>query len=146
MVEPSELGTPRGRPPHRQLSTVIHLDTSFLIRALLPGSPEDQALREWLRDAQPMAVSTVAWAEFLCGPVDAEQVELAVRVIPETPSLHKDDAHLAAELFNTSGRRRGSFLDCLIAAAALGAGASIATANPADFRRFENAGLSVQTA
>ncbi len=123
VAEPGELGTPRVRPPHRQLGAVIHLDTSFLIRALVPGSPEDQALREWLRDAEPMAVSTVAWAEFLSGPVDAGQVELAARVISETPSLHKDDAHLAAELFNTSGRRRGCFLDCLIAAVALGAGA-----------------------
>ena len=45
---------------------MIHLDTSFLIRGLVPGTTQDQALRNWLRRGDALAMSTVAWAEFLC--------------------------------------------------------------------------------
>jgi predicted nucleic acid-binding protein len=43
---------------------------------------------------------------------------------------------MAAELFNKTGRRRGSRLDCLIAATAAVARAEIATVNEADFKPF----------
>jgi predicted nucleic acid-binding protein len=48
-------------------------------------------------------------------------------------------------LFNLSGRRRGTFIDCMIAAVALGANASLATTNSDDFRRLEPAGLQIIT-
>ena len=60
---------------------MIHLDTSFLIRALVRGSPEDQRLREWLSKSEPLTMSTIAWAEFLCGPIDKPQLKLATGVI-----------------------------------------------------------------
>lgn len=120
---------------------MIHLDTSFLIHALARESAEDRHLRRWLADGEPLAVSTVGWAEFLCGPVDAAQVELAARIL-EAPVPFLDlDAALAARLYNLGGRRRGTLVDCMIAATAVRAGAALATANPADFRRFERAGL-----
>ena len=52
-----------------------------------------------------------------------------------------EDAGTTAMLFNRAGRRRGSLLDCMIAAIALRAGAALATANQADFRRLRAAGL-----
>jgi predicted nucleic acid-binding protein len=124
---------------------MIHLDTSFLIRALAPGAPEDRTLRRWLRDGEALVMSAVAWAEFRCGPLPARDAGLAARLV-EVAALTPEDAVLAAELFNASGRRRGSLLDCMVAAAACRAGAPLATANPVDFRRFAASGLVTVTA
>jgi predicted nucleic acid-binding protein len=122
---------------------MIHLDTEFLINALRRGSAEDRQLREWLAQSQPIGISVVGWAEFLCGPVEVHHVELAARVVDEPVALLARDAGMAAELFNLAGGRRGSLNDCMIAATALRAGASVATTNLVDFRRFEPAGLRV---
>lgn len=125
---------------------MIHLDTSFLVRALAAGTPQDGRLRAWLAAGEPLGMSAVAWAEFLCGPVEAVGVELVGRVVHERVPFGEGEAALAARLFNESGRRRGSLADCMIAAAAIRAGAALATENPADFRRFTPAGLSLATA
>ena len=125
---------------------MIHLDTGFLISALRRGSAEDRRLREWLAQSQAIGISAVGWAEFLCGPVDVHDVELAARVLDEPVALLAPDAGMAAELFDLAGRRRGSLNDCMIAATALRAGASVATTNLTDFRRFEPAGLRVMDA
>ena len=121
---------------------MIHLDTSFLIMALLHGSGQDRKLREWLRAGEPLGMSTIAWTEFLCGPVQARDVELAASVVPQRLPFEEQDAAFAARLFNQSGRRRGSLADCMIAAAALRHKALLATLNPADFDRFEPTGLT----
>lgn len=122
---------------------MIQLDTSFLIRALVPDTPEDGLLRRWLADRTSLAVSAVVWTEFLCGPLRAREVQLATQVVGEVLPFGGDDAAVAAELFNRTGRRRGSLVDCMVAAAALSRGASLATSNPADFRRFATHGLTV---
>ncbi len=122
---------------------MIHLDTSFLVRALAPRSREEMYLREWLGSATAVRVSSVAWAEFLCGPVDSSHIDLAARVFQNPIPFTGDDAARAARLFNLTGRRRGSLPDCMIAAAAMGGHATLATSNPEDFRRFESAGLKV---
>jgi predicted nucleic acid-binding protein len=123
--------------------SIVHLDTSFLIKALVPGTREDQQLRSWLQQGSDIAMSSVAWAEFLCGPVSREDRRRARTVIGMPLPLAEEEATRAAELFNDSGRRRGSLPDCLIAATALKAGASLATSNAADFRRFKRAGLTI---
>jgi predicted nucleic acid-binding protein len=124
--------------------SAVHLDTSFLIKALVPGTREDQQLRAWLQQGTDIAMSSVAWAEFLCGPVSRDDRRRARTVIGMPLTLAEEEATRAAELFNASGRRRGSLPDCLIAATALKAGAAVATSNPADFRRFERAGLTIR--
>lgn len=122
---------------------MIHLDTSFLILALLPGSPQDGTLREWLRTGEPLGISMIAWAEFLCGPVEPHHVGLAERIVSRHFSFEEEDAMLTAQLFNQSGRRRGSLADCMIAGTAVRHKASLATENPSAFRRFETMGLTV---
>ena len=120
---------------------MIHLDTSFLIRALVPGSPEDAALRAWLRGGLPVGASAVVWAELLCGPLTAKQAEVALLLVGEPVPFGREDAALAASLFNAAGRRRGSLVDCMVAAAAIRAEAALATANEADFARLQPHGL-----
>jgi predicted nucleic acid-binding protein len=82
----------------------------------------------------------------LCGPVDKTEADLAARILPLRHPFADEDAAEAARLFNLSGRRRGTFIDCMIAAVALGTNASLATTNPDDFRRLEPAGLQIITA
>ena len=122
---------------------MIHLDTSFLIGALTPGSREDARLREWIGANEPLGMSTVAWAEFLCGPVDETALSVASVVVGRQSRFTEEMAALAARLFNGSGRRRGTMVDCMIAATALAEEAAVATSNPDDFRRFEAFGLAL---
>ena len=122
---------------------MIHLDTSFLVRALIPGEPEEVKLRKWVREGEVLIMSSVAWAEFLCGPLDGGDLELAERLVGRRRDFASDQAAIAARLFNEAGRRRGTFIDCLIGAAALADGAAIATSNEADFGRFASSGLTI---
>ena len=141
MEEAGQAGAPHGVLAARV--DVIHLDTSFLIKSLVRGSPEDRSLRDWLKAGEAVVMSAVAWAELLCGPLEPSHLELISRVVSGRASFQEEDAALSARLFNDSGRRRGSLMDCMIAASALRAGASLATANARDFRRFSAAGLTV---
>lgn len=124
---------------------MTHLDTSFLIRALVRGSSEDHRLRSLLRAGEGVAISAVCWVEFCCGPVQESDLELAMQLVGDPVPFRTEDARTAARLFNLGRRRRGSLLDCMIAAAALEAEASLATSNPADFRAFETAGLHLMS-
>jgi len=120
---------------------VIHLDTSFMIRALVRGTREDATLRGWLNQGEQLAICTIAWTEFLCGPVTAEQVDMAMLVVTNRLPFDEPQARIAADLFNLTGRRRGSLVDCMIAAVAIDAGAPIATSNFDDFERYTAKGL-----
>lgn len=120
---------------------MIHLDTSFLIRALGRGAQEDRALRGWLTAGKEIGISAVAWGEFLCGPLGTDQATLAAELVGEPTPLRAAEAAIAADLFNRTGRRRGSMIDCFIAACALAGSAALATTDQADFRGFVSQGL-----
>lgn len=120
---------------------MTHLDTSFLVRALAAGTAESARLDGWLSEERPLAVAAPAWAEFLCGPVSAAVVRVASDVVGVPKPFGVRDAVTAADCFNASGRRRRTMLDCMIAAAAMNAGAELATANAADFERLVPLGL-----
>src|SRR5437763_14622806 len=79
---------------------VIHLDTSFLIRAGVRGSTEDRSLRRWFRARESVSVSSIVWAEFLCGPVAAWAAEEIAELLGEPIAFDGIDATIAAQLFN----------------------------------------------
>ena len=124
---------------------MIHLDTNFLIHALRAGSPHSDALERLLMGGESVGLSAIAWSEFCCGspsvPVTEEVREQVTILVGQPVRFGAEDAVLAAELFNTGGRRKGSLPDAMIAAVAIGAGAALATVNSKDFRPFEPAGL-----
>lgn len=122
---------------------MIHLDTSFLIGALMRGADEDATLRAWIHDGEALGIASLAWAEFLCGPVPPEAVDVAATLLGEPLPFGTEEATLTARLFNESGRRRGSLVDCMIAATAIQNDAALATSNRADFRGLEALGLRV---
>ena len=97
---------------------------------------------EWIADGVKLGMSAIGWIEFLCGPLDSGQLALAAAIVGEPEPFVLEDSSRAAELFNRAGRRRGSLVDCMIAATAIRTGARLATANRADFKRF--AGLRLE--
>lgn len=120
---------------------MIHFDANYLIAALSAGSEADENLRTWVAAEEPLAISVIAFAEFVCGPLSANDEEHAQILFPETLAVTGRDAQLAARLFNEIGRRSRSLRDCLIAAAAFHSDATLATYNTEDFRRFAAHGL-----
>jgi predicted nucleic acid-binding protein len=120
---------------------MVHLDTNFLILSLIPGTTQDQRLRGWIASGEKLGVNTIAWTEFLCGPVQGEAIAAASILLPNPEPFLPSDAVRAAELFNLTGRRRGSLIDCMIAAVSIQHNVQLATENASDFRRFEQFGL-----
>ena len=96
-----------------------------------------------MADGGHIAISTLAWGEFLCGPLEQGAEALALRVARSHVPLGTEQAARAARLFNDTGRRRGSFQDCVVAATAISSGAPLATTDRADFERFVDMGLEL---
>jgi predicted nucleic acid-binding protein len=121
---------------------MIHLDANFLIGALDRSSPVGGFLQNWIQQGEKFAVSSIAWAEFLNGPVTPDQVRISKFLLEGgIVSFGAREAETAAELFNRSGRKRGSHADCFIAATAICARVSLATRNTKDFQSFVPLGL-----
>jgi predicted nucleic acid-binding protein len=122
---------------------MIHLDTNFLIQALIPNSSCSVKLESWLGANENIGISTIAWSEFVCGPLSANDLTLSRLMIRRTEPFVRADAEKAAELFNLTGRRSRTLADCQIAAVALRCGAKVATTNSRDFTPFEKFGLQL---
>ena len=120
---------------------MIHLDTNFLIDALVTGSVQEARLVAWLSAGEPLGISSIAWGEFLCGPLSPAAEALARRMFPGAVALERIDAEMAASLFNRTGRRSKSFTDCCIGAIAIRANSPLATGNQADFTPLVPLGL-----
>ena len=121
---------------------MIHLDTNLLIDLVTMGSPHIAVIRQWLEAGEELAVSAIAWSEFLNGPhtkgqKDAMHAILEGRVLDFTAK----DAEQASRLFHYTGRKRGSHADCMIAASAMTRNVRVATRNVADFEKFVPHGL-----
>lgn len=123
---------------------MIFIDTDFLIEAVVPGSHEDLQVERWLLAGEMLAISAVAWSEFLNGPVDAVQIDRARQLVTGgIEDFTEEQAVEAARLFNAAGRKRRQKFDSLIAAAAIASGARLATRNTADFQPFVSLGLQL---
>ena len=122
-------------------TAMIHLDTNFLIDALVSGSRQETELMNWLASGEALQISAVAWGEFLCGPLSAAAEALARRLFPNAEPFERADAEKAASLFNLTGRRSKSYADCCIAAVAIRAQAALATSNRDDFLPMLSHGL-----
>jgi len=122
---------------------MIHLDTNFLIDALVPGSPHEKRLVSWMATTETIGISAVAWGEFLCGPFSPAAEKFARQMLSTAEPLDRSIAEKAAELFNATGRRSKSYADCCIAATAINHGAALATSNLADFTPFAAHGLTL---
>jgi len=123
---------------------MIHLDTNCLVALPMARSPLQPRLLAWLQAGEQFAASAVAWSEFLNGPVPNSDIQnargmLEGRIVP----FDVAEAAVAAELFNRTGRRRGSTPDCFIAATAICARVPLATDNRKDFVRFVPYGLQL---
>jgi predicted nucleic acid-binding protein len=120
---------------------MIHFDTNFLIQATVAGSPAHGDFRQWSTAGESFGVSAVAWAEYLCGPLDPQGEAIAKQMFPLPEGFLAGDAILAADLFNKTGRRSRSLADCMIAAVAIRCSAKLATVNTSDFKPFVQHGL-----
>lgn len=111
---------------------MIHLDTNFIIQALVPGSSAEGKVQAWLVAGEDLGISAIAWSEFLCGPGTPQAEALAQTFLAAPRPFLPVDARTAADLFNATGRRSRSLADCQITAIALRCGAKMATSNISD--------------
>ncbi len=116
---------------------MIDLDANFVVAVIEHNQTAEEALTRWIEVGEEIAMSGVAWSEFLCGPVSLQQRERARKFISRVEPFTADDATLAAELFNATGRRPRSHADCMIAATAISRGSAIATFDRSGFSQFE---------
>ena len=122
---------------------MIHVDANFLVDVFRRPTASARALDRWLVRGELIAMSSVAWAEFLCGPVPSGDALDARSLLHSIEPLTDADAVAAAELFNATGRRSRSLADCMIAALAIRRQAPLATLDNSDFSRFKEAGLQL---
>ena len=123
---------------------MICLDTSFLVRGLIAATPEAASLMKWLKRDEVLCTSAIAWYEFSCGPIDADGLQLARSLLTGgVIAFDETQAKQAALLFNITGRLRRLRVDAIVAAAAIVAGASLATDNKRDFLPFVEHGLKL---
>jgi predicted nucleic acid-binding protein len=123
---------------------MIHLDTNLLIDLVTIGSPSFAVIRKWLENGEKLAVSAIAWSEFLNGPHTKPQKD-AVHAILEgrIADFTAKEAEQASRLFHYTGRKRGSHFDCMIAACAMSKDVQVATRNISDFEKFVPYGLKL---
>lgn len=120
---------------------MICLDTNYLILGLVAGSREGRELSEWIASGERLVTPTLAWCEFLCGPVTAAQIVTMRAFLHELVPFDESHAAVAADIFKVAARKRSTRIDAMIAATAIVADATLATNNKDDFKAFRSDGL-----
>jgi predicted nucleic acid-binding protein len=122
---------------------MISLDTNYLILGLQKDSSESRQLVRWYQAGEVLVTPMPAWYEFLCGPVNEQQVATMRAFLHEVIPFGENQATKAAELFAVTGRKRSLKIDIMIAATSILADATLATNNKADFRALKKHGLTL---
>ncbi|RKX88378.1 MAG: hypothetical protein DRP58_00590 [Spirochaetes bacterium] len=123
---------------------MVLLDTNYLIRSLIPETLEASRIINWIKNSEVLCTSTIAWYEFLCGPVNEEGIIVVHSLIEERVLPFTSDQSVeAAHLFNKTGRKRNLRVDAMIASAAIINNAKLATENITDFNHFVPLGLKL---
>jgi predicted nucleic acid-binding protein len=121
---------------------MIQLDTNLLIDLSTVGHPTARLVRKWLLAGEELAVSAVAWSEYLNGPHTKQQKDSVHAVISgRVLDFSAKMAEQASRLFHYTGRKRGSHSDCMIAACAMVHSCRVASRNIDDFKHFVPFGL-----
>jgi predicted nucleic acid-binding protein len=119
--------------------TRYHLDTDFLLKALLSSGPEREQLRSISDSPSEIEMSALAWYEFCRGPRLPEQ-EAVARSYLEGDGIvafGEDIAATAADIFRRLGGPRRRAFDIAIAATAIARGARLLTGNLRDYSAIE---------
>ena len=112
-----------------------HLDTDYLVKALLGAGRERDRLRQLADSDVAIEISALAWYEFGRGPRTPEQLAIARSVLEDDGVIAFDDdlATQAAELFRQLGSPRKRAFDIAIATTAIIRGARLLTGNTRDY-------------
>jgi predicted nucleic acid-binding protein len=123
---------------------MICLDANYLIRGVALQTDEAAHLVRWIQEGVQLTTASVAWFEFLCGPVIPPQIRTMREFLSQEPlPFLVPQAREAARLFNAVKRVRRLRVDAMIAATAILADATLATSNTADFQCFVPYGLKL---
>lgn len=120
---------------------MICLDTNVLIMGLVAGSGEANRILGWHDAGERFCAPAIVWYEFMCGPVDGEQIAAIRHLIAEIVTFDDVLAEESARLFNAVGRLRHIRIDTMIAATAIAKGIPLATGNREHFAQFTAHGL-----
>jgi predicted nucleic acid-binding protein len=121
---------------------MIYLDTNYVIGLVTTPFQLKPKVLAWLNAGEKLAVSAVAWSEFLNGPVTTQEIKDAFGILEgRIIDFGISEAEIAANLYNRTGRKRATRTDSFIAATAICAGSPLATLNRKDFIPYVSFGL-----
>lgn len=125
---------------------MICLDANFLIGGVAETRPESICVIQWRELGEVFCTTTPAWYEFLCGPVDSNQIAV-IRAFLEGGIIpfEESQARTAARLFNSVGRRSRLRVDAMVTATSIQQKARLARLNTTDFKLFVPHGLELAT-
>lgn len=119
--------------------TRYHLDTDFLVKALLASGPERELLRKLSDSPAEMEMSALAWYEFCRGSRLPQQEAIARSFLEADGVIDFDEsiAARAADIFRRLGSPRRRAADIAIAAVAISRDARLLTGNVRDYSGIE---------
>ncbi len=123
---------------------MIHLDTNLLIAIVRPDDLHHSVAASVLSSTGPFGCSSIAWMELRSKPLHSHDLlALGALLSGGVDSFDQSSADLAGQLYHQTSSKRRNRLDTMIAAAAILAGAELATVNPEDFAPFVPHGLKL---